>query len=247
MYGVMKKDLPSKQCIADDELALYFDGRLASSRQREIEEHLAVCPLCVARGRKIQASLSLWDNLSASNHGAAYLRDKARNALAALSAKSQPEWLLSRLKSWSGGWRGASEAAVKLLGGGVSKVEVVSSLVRPGSAIKLAPVVSGLRVLGTPVGGARSVALEDPDRRARVEVKSADGCKAVTVTLGSLAPGSPVPLVALVPLREELEPVLLQLQPAGPREFSARLEGLTAEDYLLLVEPHPHEGSGVYS
>lgn len=246
MYSAMKENLPSEQCITADELVEYFGGRLPSPRQREVEEHLADCPVCVRRGREIQTFLSRLKGLSASNHGAAYLRDRAEEALAALT-EGRPHWILRRLKSWSDVWRGTGEAAVRFAVGGAPTVEVVPSLVRPASCIGLVPAVAGVRVLGTPHDGTKSAVLEAPDRQARVELTWAYDCCTVTVAVGSLEPGSPVPLVALVPLQQGLSPTLLQMQPAGPRQFAARLEGIRTGDYLILVEPHPPGRPGVSS
>jgi len=59
---------PAAEHVTADELMDYFEHSLSQEQQVVVEEHLAQCDKCTARGRQLRQLSEAWDGWSARNH-----------------------------------------------------------------------------------------------------------------------------------------------------------------------------------
>jgi hypothetical protein len=223
------------------ELADYFAGRLAQSRESELDRHFGECDDCAAQARRMRLLSFIADRWTAREHGRQARAARLARALErAREAPGCESWQV-RISRWLDRWAGKAEGAAQVVlekAGDAWRAQVrgMEELARPGALWPQFAPEPALAVRGEAGGSALVVTPAGPAPRAKVEVSAAAGLVEVSVDepFQALTP----PLVLLVPDGPAGRLQLGELRrPEGGGRFTVVFRGVEAGRYVVAIEP----------
>lgn len=229
-----------------EQLLEYFEEKLSDERQRQIEEHLALCDSCAVLARGVRLFDEAW-TWTAEQHGALQQRELLARALEAAGAESPA--LRDRLRAWRERWGGLAEAGLRVaieVSGAAARVvaESLDVLARPGSGWHFAPAPQAVSARGQAGDASASALLTTPlapaRPRARVAVRGGRSTE-VEIRLDDLTPDAGSPIVLLIRLEETLDASLVRVAEAerrpGVTYRIARFADVAPGEYVIAFEP----------
>ena len=229
-----------------DELDEYFEGELGEEQEEKLEEHLAECSECTEQARKMYILTHALSQWTARAHGEAYARVALVEGMRQAEARvvTDATWR-ERIRRWRERRDAAAEEVVRVVMGAAGTASSVVSagleaIARPATGAVLTHAAvrtrGSVRRRGGDAEAPTSVAVTPGRLQASVQVRE-EG-RLVVVTVDDLPEDDAPPLVLLVAIAEETDPVVKELESEpGAERLIARFEDLVPGDYLVAFEP----------
>lgn len=225
-----------KGCYSAEELVDYFSPDASPDEQYAVERHLAGCERCLQLGRQVYSATLLLDRWSNEARRIVY------PTLVALIEKTSDSTLKQRLRNWIEAWSGRADGAVRMVIESSNRAaqiitEGMEDFLRLGARwqFTLEPASERISVRGPSKGVPISVAIAPGSPQATVAVMSDIG--QVEVTIDNMSADKKPPLVILASAHGEVEPQVKEISIARASYGVATFEGVTAGEYLVVLEP----------
>lgn len=223
------------------EMGDYFAGRLARSRESELDRHFGACDACATLARRVRLLSFFADRWTAREHGRQARAARLRRALEKARDAPGCEHWQGRISRWLEDWAGKAEGAAQVLiekAGEAwhAQVSGMEELARAGALWPSFAPETALAVRGEPAESAIVVTPEGAAPRARVEVSAAGG--RVEVSVEPHFEAAAAPLVLLLPVGPTGRLQVGELRrPEGGSRFTVVFDGVGPGRYVVAIEP----------
>lgn len=228
----MKEDISKSDHLEPGELVDYFVSRLASDRERLIEEHVAVCGDCAESSRSVYSLVFVVQRLTKKDLAQSFANQAVASSLASATKLESNASLKPIYDRWLRGLGRATVGALKTIVRS-SGAEFVIEGIHPASGWNISPAYA-LRALDPEDRRAESkVVLEVPGANLRSFASISLKNNAVVIKVVDW-PGNAMPLAILVNFEQTGMSISGQTTQIAGDQYEIGFQGVEPGPYILL-------------